>query len=516
METLKTVFHRNRDEFIKLFFILSLGLLVRIFIIPFSMTTEADAVSRVFIAWHWLSDPNFISWGVWPPLHTYLIALALWLVEDPVWAPLFLHIFFSVCTSIPLFYFTKNEFGKNGALFVTCTYQFYPVAVRNSLMALSEIPFVFFVVFALLFISLYRRNTRSWIYPLAAGISITLASMLRFEGWILTPLLSIFFYKQPKYLVAFLITASTFPALWMVGNQLHYGDFLHSITVANIDASSYWQTVFQQSNEKKLLWRIGYFPSAIFFGLTPLVASLSIIGAIISLNERKGTALWLIPFLGLFSIFLIKAANGSLLLRSRYTLILGILLLPFIKVVIDKIPNTRNSASTFFTLIIFTMIPFAYAGNFLPKSITKIIPTDIKAIPRVDNSYETVESISTFLQKQPAASKEALICDFWDWQGTYYVVLMSRIHPDNILVVGEAEDQSIDFEKLSHFLNLHPSGIIILKTKSAFAKKITLSQGNNLKIDSLNQVIKINSLKRIIDPRFIAIEIFHYQVVGSS
>ena len=139
----------------------------------------------MWIAWGWLSEPEFITHGFWGPLHVYLIALSMAFVPDPVVPPIVLHVLFSVGTPILLYFFTKNEFGIHRAsLFVSLAYVFYPLAVQNSLMALSEGPFIFFLVLCLLLLSIARQDRGSWKHALGAGIALTLAGMLRYEGWI--------------------------------------------------------------------------------------------------------------------------------------------------------------------------------------------------------------------------------------------------------------------------------------------------------------------------------------------
>jgi hypothetical protein len=76
---------RLKDRLMKRFlYLLLFAILIRLLILPLTSTTDADAVSRTFIAWRWLENPHLISYSGWGPLHFYLIAGALKLWFDPV------------------------------------------------------------------------------------------------------------------------------------------------------------------------------------------------------------------------------------------------------------------------------------------------------------------------------------------------------------------------------------------------------------------------------------------------
>src|SRR5262245_5578215 len=67
----------------------------RLAVLPFATSDGGDAPSKVWMASEWLSHPQLLTHGVWGPLHTYLIALALWIVPDLVRAPVALSLMFS-------------------------------------------------------------------------------------------------------------------------------------------------------------------------------------------------------------------------------------------------------------------------------------------------------------------------------------------------------------------------------------------------------------------------------------
>src|SRR5689334_595477 len=192
-----TTSNTERNTLKWLLIVIIVGVIIRLLALPFSMTNEADAVSRMLIAWDWLSAPKLISSGVWGPLHTYLIALPLALTHDSIVAPILFHILFSVITAIPLYFFTRNEFNNSRArLFVAAAYMFYPIAVRSSLMTTAEPPFGFFLALSLYFLSAARKPGANWKQVYIAGLSLTFAGMLRYEAWLLIPVLALSLFRR--------------------------------------------------------------------------------------------------------------------------------------------------------------------------------------------------------------------------------------------------------------------------------------------------------------------------------
>ncbi|NET13126.1 MAG: DUF2079 domain-containing protein [Okeania sp. SIO1H6] len=481
------------------------GLFIRLIALPFSVTVESDAVNRVNIAWHWLEEPHFITHGVWGPLHTYLIAAGIWLIKDPVLSPKLLNIFFSVATAVVLYFFTKNEFSERASWFVCYTFLFYPVGFRNSLQALSDTPFVFFVALSLLFLSKARQKDGSGKHALIAGLSLTLASMLRYEGWVLIPLLSVLLWKKPKSLLAFFLVSMIFPTFWMVGNHIHYGDALYS--------TNYQQevelTLNRDMTQEEIIQRILYFPLVLFFGMTIPVFLCSLLGITLSLVNRKSNFVWLIPFSGLFTIFFLKSLTGSLALQTRYSLLLGMFLLVFSAEAFNKIPSKQLRISMG-TIIIFLMIPLSYIKDnaYVPGFLSKIIPKDIEAIPRASKYVEGI-SLSTN-EKLDTRNDSIIVVNFGIGIG-HQIAFRTHISPPKQLVIPYGFQQESDWKNLEKFFDNHKKGIIVLKAGSHSISSIHLIEKIQLKINSVNNLVALNLLEDTSHAL-----IYHYQIINEN
>src|SRR6266540_2099251 len=210
-----------------------LALAARLSALPFATTDGGDAPSRVWAGWEWLSHPRLLTHGVWGPLHTYLIALSLSIVPDPVHSPVALSVLFSVASAAGLYWFVRLELGESrAALLVGLTYAVYPIAIRNGVSVRSETPFVFFLLLAMIGLARARGEAGAWRHAAAGGIALTLASMLRYEAWMLLPLLALPLRRRPRLMLIFAACALAHPVLWTIGNWLHSGDPFYGFTAA--------------------------------------------------------------------------------------------------------------------------------------------------------------------------------------------------------------------------------------------------------------------------------------------
>lgn len=471
-----------------------IGLVIRFLAIPFSMPIEADGVTRIFMAIEWLANPEVISYGVWGPLHTYLIAGSLLVWNDPVYAPVVLNSLLSAAVAIPLYLFVKREWNESAGLFVTCMYLVYPVAMRYGLVAMSEIPYIFFIALTMLFLSHARDEREDWQYALLAGLMITIAGSLRYEAWGLTPFLGLLLWKKWKKLFVFLLAASIFPLFWMAGNYLHFGDALYSF-----HWSTEWNLVISEGNENltslDAVFRGLFFLRALFFGLTPLAFTVCVIGMTLVLYKRGKQWVWLIPFFALFLTFTINAITGGLAAQVRYSLGLAIFMLPFAAEWFEH-SNSSRYRPLISAIIILSMIPFSYLRYVIPwpYDFPNPIPKQVNAIPRIDTP---TERISKFEIEQAKVYPGGLLLDFFDWGDTYYVAVMSRKDPSNVFIMPGEVHEVLDIKQLNEFLDTNATGIVLLTANSRFLQLENQSTGDQLSFIGIDKTLSVERIGEV-------------------
>ena len=430
---------------------MAIGLLVRLIILPFSQTIDADAVTRIFMAYNWLRDPELITSAVWLPLHLYFNAAAIWLSGDLVFGPKIMNILFAVATVPPLYKFVKNEFNSEGAFWVTLTYLFVPIIIRNSLQALSGIPYAFFIVSAMYFLSQGRKTQQQIKYGIFAGLAITLAGGFRYEAWLLIAVFTavLFFQKQWRMMIAFMLFSMIVPTFWMVGCYIDEGDIFYGP-----NGAYRWNVIISGVNDnlnlEKYIRRTFFFFVSWIFLLTPVVSFLIVFYTIKSRKLKsisRETWLWLIPFVVLFFMFIYKALNGTLLLQHRFTLSLILMSLPFYALMFQEGKNLKVKR----------IIALAVVILFIPYSF---LNRDINSIPRLKDQG-MVELVDLINSQTIDPQNEGLVLDFVGWQNTYYLSLKSDIIPENIFRVNGAVNGKVYLKPLKRVFVNNNDGFLL-------------------------------------------------------
>ena len=202
-----------------------LALAIRLALLPLATLDTGDTAARIWLGWRWADDPFLMTSGLWGPLHFYLIGTMLRFWPDPVWAPLAMHVAIGSLVPVIVCQWTLDLFGsRRSAIAAGLIFAFYPAAIAVSLGARAETPFMFFMGLGLIGLVRAWRPDGRYSQALLAGLAVTLASMLRYEAWLLLPFLLIPFAKRPKLAAAFLATAMIHPVIWMIGNAIELGN----------------------------------------------------------------------------------------------------------------------------------------------------------------------------------------------------------------------------------------------------------------------------------------------------
>jgi hypothetical protein len=448
--------------------IVFMGMAIRLIGLLFASTTEGDAFARVQYAWLWLKTPELITNGIWLPLQTYYTALALWLTQEFYYTPILINIVLSAVTAVPLYWFTRREFGARWDWFVAIAFITYPIALRNSLMPLSDTPFAFLVALALPFLSLARsREGKLW-HGVMAGLCLTLAAALRYEAWLMVPLLGSVLWRRPKHLIYFVCTALLFPLFWLGGSALVQGDPLFSFHFQAIDTA---KTLAERGGMSPLkrIARGLFFPGILCFGMSVMIFILSLWGAGVTLWQRHRQSIWLISFLGLLALFSYKSISGSMNLQPRYILVMGMLFLPFATVALDQIqPLNRQRIVAWLALLL--TIPSSYALHLLTPVLqtlladTKMVKEEtpaslIEALPRLSDS---TKQLSTIIAQHLSSATDGLLLVAFPDIG-HLVAYESRLNPDQICVLETYNLNNYDRrQKCYLFLTQHRSGVLAI------------------------------------------------------
>ena len=379
--------------------IVVIGLALRLAATYLAQTTEPDALARVMISWEWKFKPNTgIEGGVWLPLHTYLLGAAFWFRSEPYLLPILINIGCAVLTAIPLYWFGQKEFARPGlsaGAVVATAFILFPLAFRNSLMAMSDTPFALLLAMALWPLARARDDDGTMTHAMLAGLCVTLAAGVRYEGWIMIPFLALVLWRTPRRFLAFGCVAMIVPSLWMIGCWVEHGDPLYSLRFQAADTAGVLSDRGGISALKRLV-RLIFFPGVLGIGLSPLVMALCIWGAISEVRRRSRQAVWLVPFLGLFLVLTYKSVNGTMNLQPRYAIPMGMLLLPFMVPALAMIQHRRGGVAM---LALALMLPSSYSLHLM-RPLLRHLLSDTEMIKK--------ESPASLLEAIPRLAPETM------------------------------------------------------------------------------------------------------------
>jgi len=473
----------------QIFWLVLIGLIVRLLALPFVHTDDADAVTRVFMAYKWLQKPHWIVSDVWLPLHLYMNAFIIRLSGgDLIYAPKLVNILFAVATVIPLYKFTENEFKtRDGAFFVSLTYLFIPIVLRNSFYALSGIPYAFFIALAMYLLSQGKKLKQPVKYGMLAGLTMTIAGGFRYEAWLLIAVftLILLLQKQWKMMVVFWVFAMIFPAIWMAGSYMEHGDLFYGS-----NGAYRWNVVLSGVNDevswKMKAWRLVYFPLMYFLMITPVIFTGMVYYLYKSFKNKElktGTVWWLLPFSITLLTFIYKASNGTLLLQPRFTLSLIITSIPFYGLAF-KDGRYKKLIRIIAWVVILLLIPYSYLLSSIRFPYTDAQKVD--AFPRVQD--KTTDNILEIIQAEKDKNDSlVLVQDFIGWDKTYFIGIRSGIAPDHIFFVNGARHGKVYAADMARVVNKSDKGILVKKNRSKMDRHIYFLNDSVVEVRKLSR-----------------------------
>jgi len=479
------------------FLVFAIALVVRLIALPFATLQSADQASRVWSGWDWLDHPHLITEGVWGPLHIYLIGSVLWLWPDPVWAPLILHVVLGAVVPVVVYQLALELFGsQRGALLAGLAFAVYPTGMLVSLAPLSETPFILFLGIALLLVARARRPDRRLRDATLAGVSIGLATMLRYEAWMLLPFLTLLLLDRPKQCLAFLIPGLIHPIVWMLGNANAHGDPLYSIHWA----SHYHQFVHGGAQLVGLVWgakRIWLLAEETIRGLTPPLSLLIGLGVLAYFRRWRSKSIWLLPPLGLALLLAVAAVQGSLSINLRYTVTFGLMLVPFAACSLDALGIETWSRRRFVAAAVALLVA---VGVFTIQPLWKVVPGGARlfspAIPRPIDEGSTREVLA-LVDRSLVGHHDALVSDFFDWEATYWVALETKLHPKHICLAPPSPDLPLNLVALEGFLQRNPHGVLVSRDGSELAEALNAQLDNTVIVGTVHMSVKqIGAVRR--------------------
>ena len=224
-----------------------------------------------------------------------------------------------------------SEMAANLSLLV---FALYSLQIAYSTTSSSEAPFLFFVLGGLLCFLRYQSSGQvGWIG--LSGISLTMSSAIRYEGWILIFGIGVVLFgsavkevshnsKKSQLLAGglgvFCLTAGLWPVFWMSYSWLKWKNPLYIVAMNHAHVAN-----ALGASSTSALYLLMVYPGALFLTLSPIGFAGALYALRLSLRETMGRSVaFLVVLLALVQLY--QVSSGGVMPFARYTMTLGTLM----------------------------------------------------------------------------------------------------------------------------------------------------------------------------------------------
>ena len=446
--------------------------IIKLIILPFIHEIDADGVSRVYLSLQFANNPFIINTGNWPPIFFYIMGVALKVYDNQFVTPVLVNILFSVFLLFPLFNLLKRYFGDKISFLLCVFFSFSPVVFRMSMLAMSEIPYLFFVILSVsILLKGLSKSKASLIF--LAGLLMSIAGGIRYESWILGGFVVIVlaYFKTKKEAVFFALTFVLIPTYWILSSFIYTNEALNSFNWAiNISDKESINSI------DSLLRRIWWYPLSLMFAFGP-IAFFYFIKELKNYKSNKISFTLFLIFITFFGVWIINSLRGSLLLQHRFSITLFLLSFPLIGFYFK-----RNQNKIVLKTLIFSLSAFLFAFLYNSKGA--------RPIPRL--LTKDAQEVSSIINNN-INSNSGFICDFWNWETTYYLPFATGLTRNKIKLIDS--DGQIDHikEQVTTITNKNNNGVILINENNSFYK-IFIKQVNKHLYDSKKEKLALEKI----------------------
>lgn len=391
-----------------------LALLVRLPAYAVNENVLGDSVARTELALQWSRAPHWISsfrdgalqFG---PLHLYAVGAALKVGLGKEDAGRLVSLLCGVLTVVPLAALTRRLFGWRSAVWASVAFAFWGLHVQLSTTAASESLSLLLMVASLSAFASGWHEGRQW--PLvAAGGLLGLACAVRYDAWMLAPLMAALLAwqggdRRAGLRRAFLFSAAClpFPLAWLVGNGLEMGDLLYPIRYVEQFHRVWVQDGVARYGELGYrLHNLVFWPASAAVTLTPGVGLLGMAGMAWAFRARRDVR-WLVWVAGVPTLYF--TVRGAVLLDmaplARFTAGQVILALPFVGPGLEAVvpPGWRRRAEVAVAAVLVGFTAWLTAFTWEPSTRARraLVPVS----PVVRNSPAVRRLLSAWRAQAP-------------------------------------------------------------------------------------------------------------------
>lgn len=267
------IFNSLPNSKLLLFFLIGITFILRLFYYlyagPFDL--GADSLARVSQVYTWQKYGGLPGGLNWPFAHHYQIFIVSKLLNVPFEVGGRLVSLIASILVIPFGYLLfKKLFNKTTAFYSLFFYAINPFFIKYSTIQMTEIPFLFFMILGIYYgFKFFEKSNFKFL--LLSIIPLNIASLMRFEAWIIIPLFAIVFllrYGDYRKVIKWFSFAIVSAFLFSLYSFIVSGNPISGVTASDIEVIEHLRGQTWIDSLKKLVawpWIPIYF--APFFAL---------------------------------------------------------------------------------------------------------------------------------------------------------------------------------------------------------------------------------------------------------
>lgn len=347
------VFFMARVNFSKkwqIIFLVVLAFILRWFYYQFSgaIDFKEDSMARVSQVYSWLHYGGLPGGLNWPFMHHismyYTAKLFNVSIEEGG------RIFTLICSVVLIPFAYKLFallFNKTTAFFSIFIYAINPFLIQFSTIQMTEIPFLFFISFGIYYAYKFFKKNRISFFFLSA-ISLNIASLIRFEAWIIVPLFFVVFtlrYSQFNKALKWFFVSMLGAFFFSFYSYLVSGNPISGVTASDVEVIATLQDSSWYISLKRIVFE-SWWPLSFIF----LLGVGFLYNIIKGKNKYLSTALFV-----LISYYFYKMMSLTLMPFWRYLIFVMFFITPMAFYYISK----KMSSFGVFLLVCVFVLPFS-------------------------------------------------------------------------------------------------------------------------------------------------------------
>jgi 4-amino-4-deoxy-L-arabinose transferase-like glycosyltransferase len=316
-------------------FLVGAALRILVFFIP-GHTNSGDSLTRIALTEAWLQNHSSLgtAFGPWLPLHFWMIGVVGLLLKNTMLAGRLLSLVSSIASLFLVWRVAQNLYGSAAASISLLVFSLYSLHIGYSIVPASETTYLLFLLLGLYCFSVYQKSGRLLFLALS-GLSMTLASAIRYEAWAILFMMTILaFICPPEHLnsgnswhsrrliplLVFGFSGSLWPIPWLIYSWKQWGHPLYFVSM-----NHRWVAEQLALGHSSKIYQLGLTPGVILLTLSPLPVLGGLYALSLAARENRGRALAVIfVFSGVVQLY--QIISGGVMPYARYTMTLGTLL----------------------------------------------------------------------------------------------------------------------------------------------------------------------------------------------